>query len=206
VDLREGVLVATRGTESRPVPLDTISIGLAADTYRIFDVQSRVDTAYVLLSAYGASRPGTTSGPCSAGDEEGLAWLAIGPDLHVARAQSVLRTSCLENREVDDSPPVDSMTSDTLVSAIEDARLGRLRVRYDRRSPGRGLVVDTIGFVAGAVGAGVPKHDQAHPLAAIAPSPATAAGGAGLTPLHLHRRRQRARLPTHITVRRAHVA
>lgn len=121
-------------------------IGGGAPEATLYDVRTAADTAFALVWGMSRSRLGDR-GPCVAGFEEHLVWLAVDPRLRVARSQRVLVASCLEDRE---SSPANmeqaALRGDTLAVKVYDARAERtLVVRYDGRTPGLGMRVDTIG-------------------------------------------------------------
>ncbi len=135
-------------------------------TYRLLDRAVRADRIYLLLDVTGCSRwpPGSTM--CGAGTEGDLIWLCLSPEGRALEVKSVRYDSCFELIEAEEMDPVQPGGADSPPPAeaeddfgfqpvLRDGRLAlvatlyreddrRIAIRYDRRHPERGIIVEPL--------------------------------------------------------------
>ncbi len=134
--------------------------------YRLLDRSARGDRIYLLLGVAGFSRWPTGSTMCGAGTEGDLIWLCLSPEGRALEVKSVRYESCFENIDAEEMEPAESAgagspppaeTEDDFAfqPVLRDGRLAlvatvyreddrRIAIRYDRRQPERGLIVEPL--------------------------------------------------------------
>lgn len=134
--------------------------------YRLLDRSVREDRIYLVLGVAGYSRwpPGPTM--CGAGTEGDLIWLCLSPDGRALEVKSVRYESCFELIEAEEmdpvrpsgaesSPPAEAEDDFGFQPVLRDGRLAliatlyheddrRIAIRYDRRHPERGIIVEPL--------------------------------------------------------------
>jgi hypothetical protein len=134
--------------------------------YRLLDRSVRADRIYLLLGVAGFSRWPGGSTMCGAGTEGDLIWLCLSPEGRALEVKSVRYDSCFNSIEAEEMEPVEPAGAASPTPAdtgddfafqptLRDGRLAlvatlygedgrRIAIRYDRRQPERGLLVETL--------------------------------------------------------------
>ncbi|HOT02521.1 MAG TPA: hypothetical protein PLY66_16070 [Acidobacteriota bacterium] len=138
-------------------------------TYGLLDRAAGDGCVYVLLFVIGCSRYPGGSTMCGAGTEGDLIWLCLSPDGKARNVQSVRYESCFESIGSDEMEPNGGIRGEPMYTGgdggceyefqpvLRDGRLAlvttrygrdgrqeRTAIRYDRRHPERGLIVEPL--------------------------------------------------------------
>jgi len=137
-------------------------------TYGLMDRAAGDGRVYVLLWVIGCSRWPGGSTMCGAGTEGDLIWLCLSPDGKTLNVQSVRYESCFESVETEEMEPHGGTRGEAMYTGgdggceyefqpvLRDGRLAlvttrygkdglkRVAIRYDRRHPERGLLVEPL--------------------------------------------------------------